>query len=578
MDKEKETGTPAQKGHNRGKRTALWTILGAALLILGVGVFYIHSIVNRPQSFFETTVSVTTVPATTMAPAFDIEQYLPTQAPEATDAPTQVPAVTEVPTTEPAATEAPTPEPTATEAPTPEPTATEAPTPEPTLTSAPTPAATEAPAQAEATKAAPQQTAQATARPTDREPTLTGMVNIALFGIDAYEDGSTTSGTMPHTDANMIVAVNFDTKEVSLISIARDLFTNIPGHNGFYKFNGVFNVGGGMDDPNAGLALSCRTAEMWLGGMSVPYYYGVDFQAVIDLVDALGGIDFDLDIELFSLDGMSIAKPGYQHLNGEQVFAYLRMRKGAGAQDRFRTARQRRMMIALFKMIQEEGKLSMIPELLKIMEDDVYTNTTIAQTAALASFAAGVDPDSIQSYSFQGTMHGGYDWRYCAVDQQERIEILKKVYGIDAEPVGVNSPVYEQFLHMGGFLALQHIGCARLLFDTIHSTMSPEDMTEEQKRLYATCWQASTELQTAFERASQWMQQHYDERIELTATERQERTDLYAAMTAWEEQVRESGDALNRTLDDPVKLGWTRDIADWYKQGSVINEVYVNFS
>ncbi len=94
----------------------------------------------------------------------------------------------------------------------------------------------------------------------------------------------------------------------------------------------------------------------------------------------------------------------------------------------------------------------------------------------------------------------------------------------------------------------------------------------------ATCWQASTELQTAFERASQWMQQHYDERIELTATERQERTDLYAAMTAWEEQVRESGDALNRTLDDPVKLGWTRDIADWYKQGSVINEVYVNFS
>ena len=91
-----------------------------------------------------------------------------------------------------------------------------------------------APAQAEATEPAPQQTAQATAQPTDREPALTGMVNIALFGIDAYEDGSTTSGTMPHTDANMIVAVNFDTKEVSLISIARDLFTNIPGHNGFY--------------------------------------------------------------------------------------------------------------------------------------------------------------------------------------------------------------------------------------------------------------------------------------------------------------------------------------------------------
>ena len=567
MDKEKETGTSARKEHNRGRRTALWTILGAALLILGVGAFYIHSIVNRPQSFFETTVSVTTVPATTMAPAFDIEQYLSTHAPEATVTPTQAPA----------ATEASTPEPAATEAPTPEPMATEAPTPEPTPTGAPTPEATDAPAQAEATEPAPQQTAQATAQPTDREPALTGMVNIALFGIDAYEDGSTTSGTMPHTDANMIVAVNFDTKEVSLISIARDLFTNIPGHNGFYKFNGVFNVGGGMDDPNAGLALSCRTAEMWLGGMSVPYYYGVDFQAVIDLVDALGGIDYDLDIELRTFDGRTI-RPGQQHLDGYGVLAYLRARKRAGGLDVFRTARQRRMMIALFKMIQEEGKLSLIPELLKIMGDDVYTNTTIAQTAALASFAAGVDPDSIQSYSFQGTMHGGYDWRYCAVDQQERIDILKKVYGIDAEPIGVNSPVYEQFLHMGGFLALQHIGCARLLFDAIHSTMSPEDMTEEQKHLYATCWHATAELQAAFERTSQWMERHYDEAIELTAEERQERTDLYAAMTTWEKQVRETGDALNRTLDDPMKLGWTRDVADWYKQGSVINEVYVDFS
>ena len=567
MDKEKETGTSARKEHNRGRRTALWTILGAALLILGVGAFYIHSIVNRPQSFFETTVSVTTVPATTMAPAFDIEQYLSTQAPEATVTPTQAPA----------ATEASTPEPAATEAPTPEPMATEAPTPEPTPTGAPTPEATDAPAQAEATEPAPQQTAQATAQPTDREPALTGMVNIALFGIDAYEDGSTTSGTMPHTDANMIVAVNFDTKEVSLISIARDLFTNIPGHNGFYKFNGVFNVGGGMDDPNAGLALSCRTAEMWLGGMSVPYYYGVDFQAVIDLVDALGGIDYDLDIELRTFDGRTI-RPGQQHLDGYGVLAYLRARKRAGGLDVFRTARQRRMMIALFKMIQEEGKLSLIPELLKIMGDDVYTNTTIAQTAALASFAAGVDPDSIQSYSFQGTMHGGYDWRYCAVDQQERIDILKKVYGIDAEPIGVNSPVYEQFLHMGGFLALQHIGCARLLFDTIHSTMSPEDMTEEQKHLYATCWHATAELQAAFERTSQWMERHYDEAIELTAEERQERTDLYAAMTTWEKQVRETGNELNEAFDNMVKLGWNRDIEDWYKQGSVINEVYVNFS
>ena len=562
MDLEKETGIPAKKGHSR-RRTALWTILGAALLILGVGAYYIHSIVNRPQSFFETTVSVTAAPAAAITPAFDIEQYLATQAPEATNTPVPTAKATDTPTPTPEPTNTPTPTPKPTDVPTPTAKPTDAPTPTPKPTDTPTPTATDAPE------------AEATATP---EQSLSGIVNIALFGIDAYEDGSTTSGTMPHTDANMIVAVNFDTREVSLISIARDLFTNIPGHNGFYKFNGVFNVGGGMDDPKAGLELSCRTAEMWLGGMSVPYYYGVDFQAVIDLVDALGGIDFDLDIELFSLDNRSIAKPGYQHLNGEQVFAYLRMRKRAGAQDRFRTARQRRMMIALFKMIKEEGKLSMIPELLEIMGDNVYTNTTIAQTAALANFAQGVDPDAIRSFSFQGTMHGGYDWRYCAVDQEERIKILKQVYGIDAEPMGVNSPVYEQFLHTSGFLALQHIGYARLLFDTIHSSVPVENMTEEQKRLYAACWKDYSNLQAAFEAASQWVQKHYDEKVELSLEERQERAELYAAMTALEEQLRDSGNKLNEAFDSMVKLGWNRNIEDWYKQGSVINEVYVHFS
>ncbi|MBQ6866154.1 MAG: LCP family protein, partial [Clostridia bacterium] len=206
---------------------------------------------------------------------------------------------------------------------------------------------------------------------------MSGIVNVALFGIDAREDDSTTSGTMPHTDVNMVVAVNFDTKEVSLISLARDVFTSVPGHSGFYKFNGIFNVGGGMADPKAGFELSSRALEEWLGGVSVPYYYGLDFQAVIDLVDAIGGIDFDLDITLYSLDKRTLATPGRQHLDGERVLAYLRMRKTAGALDYKRTARQRKMMVALFQKLKESGNLSLVPDLLKTMGDNLYTNTTL---------------------------------------------------------------------------------------------------------------------------------------------------------------------------------------------------------
>ena len=81
----------------------------------------------------------------------------------------------------------------------------------------------------------PQKTSEPTAQPDDGK--MKGIVNVALFGIDAYENGRTSSGTMPHTDANLVLAINFDTKEVSLISIARDCLTTAPGYTGFYKFN-----------------------------------------------------------------------------------------------------------------------------------------------------------------------------------------------------------------------------------------------------------------------------------------------------------------------------------------------------
>ena len=223
------------------------------------------------------------------------------------------------------------------------------------------------PTQEPGTTPIPTAAIQPTQTPTEQpetDTTPTGIVNIALFGIDAYEDGSSTSGSMPHTDANMIVAINFDTKEVSLISIARDCMTTAPGYRGFYKFNGIFNVGGGMTDPKAGFALSCRAAEEWLGGISVPYYYGVDFQALIDLVDLIGGIDFDVDIKLYLMDGRRIF-PGHRHLDGQGVMAYMRMRKTAGGLDSKRTARQRKMIVAIFKKLKQEGKLSMIPDLLK---------------------------------------------------------------------------------------------------------------------------------------------------------------------------------------------------------------------
>ncbi|MBR4905726.1 MAG: LCP family protein [Clostridia bacterium] len=435
------------------------------------------------------------------------------------------------------------------------------------------------PTQEPGTTPIPTAAIQPTQTPTEQpetDTTPTGIVNIALFGIDAYEDGSSTSGSMPHTDANMIVAINFDTKEVSLISIARDCMTTAPGYRGFYKFNGIFNVGGGMTDPKAGFALSCRAAEEWLGGISVPYYYGVDFQALIDLVDLIGGIDFDVDIKLYLMDGRRIF-PGHRHLDGQGVMAYMRMRKTAGGLDSKRTARQRKMIVAIFKKLKQEGKLSMIPDLLKTMGDNVYTNTTLAQTAALANFAKDFDPDNIKTFSIQGEIRCKYDWAYCFIDQQNRLDIIKEVYGFDAEPVRINSLTYETFLHKSGFLAIQHLANAKNILTAVHDSSDTSTWTEAQKTAYAQCWQDYRNLQQMFDYVDQWTLMRYDAGDDLSQEERKERAGYYDALESLEKQLRRSGNALDEAFDNPYRTSWNRDVKYWYERDSVINEVFVDF-
>lgn len=405
---------------------------------------------------------------------------------------------------------------------------------------------------------------------------LSGIVNIALFGIDAYEDGSTTSGTMPHTDANMIVAVNFDAKEVSLISIARDIFTDVPGHDGFYKFNCIFNVGGGIENPKGGLELACRGAEEWLGGISVPYYFGLDFKAAIDVVDAIGGIDFDSEIDLYYLDGTFVTR-GQQHLNGEGAFAYMRMRSTAGGLDSMRTARQRKMMVALFKKIKEDGQLSLIPNILEAMGNDIYTNVTIPQIAALVAFAADIDPDEIKCYSIHGDMVEQYLWRYSMIDQQKRIDILKEVYGIDASPMPVDTPVYEKFLYEKGFMTLQHLGYAKRLFAYVHDAAAQGELTEAQKKAYALCWQDYEALRAEYDKVDQWIRERYDQ-AKLPAAEQKQRSDYYNALGKLEEKLRTTGDALNKAFGSPLELKWKSNVNNWFGKNTVINEMYVDFA
>ncbi len=453
---------------------------------------------------------------------------------------------------------------------------------------------------ANASPATPEPAVPVSAAPAIPEADTSNRLNVMLMGIDAKENGGTTSGSMPHTDVMMVIAINFDENTVDLITLPRDILTTAPGYYGYYKLNGVFNVGlGGWKKPTGqadeladGFLLTCRAAEQWLGGISIPYYYAVDFQAVINIVDAIGGIDYDVDQQFNAFNSNKTYHTGMQHLDGDAVMGYLRIRNGADGLDSSRTARQRKMMVAIFNKLKSEGTLSMIPSLITAANSGIYTNTTLIQTTSLASYATKLNTDSIRTRSMFGEISDiEYDWRYVYVDQQNRIDLIREVFGIEVGPVGTCTRQYERWLHTVGFAAMKYMRQAeKVLIHVQEKKDAGETFTDEQIALYSDCYVAYTALREGFDQATDrlaaryaaapwrekknsqksWTAENKAADQELTALEAEIKQNINSLQTA----VKETTLRLAESIDHRY-LTWTIS-TKWYMDQD-INEVIVAF-
>lgn len=266
------------------------------------------------------------------------------------------------------------------------------------------------------------------------------IVNILLIGVDFAEERLTWNGKKEwHSDVMMVLSVNFDEKRADLISLPRDTYAKIPGVKGIYKLNAAINCGGGLYKSDgsvneAGLKKVCEAAEWMLGGIPVDYYYAVTMTSLKSLVDAFGGLDYDLDIS-FKIQGRSYVK-GPQHMNGQAVLDYCRVRKAgnglssADIGDANRVNRQKKILVAFFEHMKKNNLIVRIPDVIKAFQGELFTNCTPAQTAALAAFAYNLDRKDIGLYSMGGTQASLFQWNFVFTDQTNRVDIVKKVYGV----------------------------------------------------------------------------------------------------------------------------------------------------
>lgn len=275
---------------------------------------------------------------------------------------------------------------------------------------------------------------------------MQNIVNVLVIGVDYAEERETWKGKHEyHADVMMILAINFDENRVDMISLPRDTYANMPGVKGIYKLNAAINCGGGYEAENgAGFLKVCEAASWMLGGIPVDYYYAVTMPAVKQLVDAVGGVDYDLEVS-FTMVGRKYDK-GPQHLDGQGVLDYLRVRKNVqGTGDLNRINRQKQMMVALFNTMQEQNLILKIPDIVQSFSGQLYTNCTLEQTMALALFAYGLSNENIGMYSMGGTMKNIFNWNFCITDQKNRVQIVKTIYDVDVPQYAEYSLTYAQY-------------------------------------------------------------------------------------------------------------------------------------
>jgi len=203
-------------------------------------------------------------------------------------------------------------------------------------------------------------------------------VNILLLGGDSRGK----EHEIPRSDTMLVASIDPVTKRAHLMSILRDTYVDIPGR-GRDRINAAVSYGGPR--------LAMRTVSQLLG-IPIQYYVYTDFEGFVAVVDAVGGIDIEVekDMKYYDrADGPEYAidlKKGWQHLDGRKALQYVRFRHDA-LSDYARTERQRKFLIALARKMQSTTSLLKLPSIIDKVEPYVETNMTVSDMVKLGALA-----------------------------------------------------------------------------------------------------------------------------------------------------------------------------------------------
>ncbi|MCW3058760.1 MAG: cell envelope-related transcriptional attenuator [Capsulimonas sp.] len=237
-------------------------------------------------------------------------------------------------------------------------------------------------------------------------------INILCMGIDDnWTDTDQVYTKDARTDTLFILSLDLINHKISMLSIPRDTYAHIAGTNHSFKINSAYQTGG----PERAV----QTVQELLG-VHADHYMVLNIDATKKMVDALGGVDVNVENEMHYHDAwghLSIdLMPGEQHLDGAQAVGFARYRhpdagkKGSPEDgDDRRMYRQHVLLKGMIGKAKNLANVTQAPHLIDVGMSSIRTDLTRGQLYDLAAIFKGVQPDDIKTASIPGEDFRGPD-------------------------------------------------------------------------------------------------------------------------------------------------------------------------
>ncbi|MED1468594.1 LytR family transcriptional regulator [Bacillus salipaludis] len=230
--------------------------------------------------------------------------------------------------------------------------------------------------------------------------------SVLMLGVDQRQ------GDKGRSDTIIVLTVNPNNKSVKMLSIPRDTRTEIVGHGTVDKINHAYAFGNEE--------MSMNTVENFLD-IPIDYYVKVNMEGFKDIVDAVGGITVNNDID-FTQDGYHFSK-GQVTLDGKKALAFTRMRHEDPRGDFGRQLRQREIIQGVLREGASLSSLTKYQSIFSALGNNVRTNLSFDQIKDIQkNYRAAANNVQQMSIKGNGSMINHIYYYIVPVAEKQRIQ------------------------------------------------------------------------------------------------------------------------------------------------------------